>query len=273
MTLQLKVFISVAVVALLAVTVAFESARPAVLGVHFLDVGQGDAICIETPGGRQVLIDGGRGGSGVLEELSVCAPFYDRSLDVLIATHMDEDHVGGLVEVLQYYEVEMVVASHDATTEVAASFWAAVEAEGARVVAPAVGTRMTLDEEVFLDIVGPSAALDTASDNERSVIAKLNYRNDSFLFTGDVERRGEYALLSSGFDLDADVLKVAHHGSTSSSTEAFLAAVTPRVAVVQVGKNSYGHPAAQVLGRLAGVQVLRTDENGTISLYSSGDSF
>lgn len=273
MTLQLKVCVSAAIVALLAVAVAVESARPAVLGVHFLDVGQGDAICIETSGGRQVLIDGGRGGSGVLEELSVCAPFYDRSLDVLIATHMDEDHVGGLVEVLQHYEVETIIAAYDTDTGVAASFWEAVAAEGARVIAPEAGTRVALDEEVFLDIVGPSVALDDASDNERSVVAKLIYRNDSFLFTGDVERRGEYALLSSGFDLDADVLKVAHHGSNSSSTDAFLAAVTPRVAVVQVGKNSYGHPTKQVLDRLRNVRVLRTDENGTISLYSDGDSF
>ena len=268
-----KIVIACAIFALLVLGVVFESYRPAVLGVHFLDVGQGDAICIETPGGRQVLIDGGRGGSGVLEELSVCAPFYDRSLDVLVATHMDEDHVGGLVEVLEHYEVDMVIATYETGTDVAASFWEAVEEEGVQVLSPEAGMRLVLEEGVVFDIVGPLPALKSASDNERSVVAKLTYGNDSFLFTGDIERRAEYALLASGFALDVDVLKVAHHGSNSSSTDAFLAAVSPRLAVVQVGKNSYGHPTPQVLERLRGARIVRTDQNGTISLYSSGDSF
>lgn len=247
-------------------------ARPAVLEVHFLDVGQGDAIFIETPGGRQILVDGGRAGSGAAGHVAQLLPFFDRSLDIVVATHLDADHIGGLTEVFTQYEVGMVLVSQERTEETAA-FWDTLEAEGAQIVSVLAPMRVAVEEEVVLDILSPPAALGQASDNDHSIVAKLVYRDDSFLLTGDMEKRSEYALLISGADVSADVLKVAHHGSSTSTTPAFLAAVAPRVAVIQVGKNSYGHPHADILARLADITVLRNDEYGTISLTSTGDSF
>lgn len=267
-----KIVYAAAFVALAIAFVLVTSARPEVLGVHFLDVGQGDAIFIETPHGRQVLIDGGRAGSGISQELAEVMPFTDRSIDMVIVTHLDADHIGGLVEVLERYEVSHILLAQE-RTEGQAVFWGAVQAEGAQLTMVEAPMRVILEDEVVMEILSPTQALAQASENERSIVAKLIYRDDSFLLTGDMEKRAEYALLAAGVDVSADVLKVAHHGSNSSSVPAFLAAVSPRVAVIQVGKNSYGHPHPDVLARLGGITVLRNDENGTISLYSSGDSF
>ncbi|MEX0916504.1 MAG: MBL fold metallo-hydrolase [Candidatus Spechtbacterales bacterium] len=271
-TLFQKIAYGVAIFMCVTTLTEILSARPAVLEVHFLDVGQGDSIFIETPADRQILIDAGRTGSGALGALAALIPFTDRSLDIVVATHLDVDHIGGLVEVFERYEVSMILVA-ERRGEGATSFWDAVEAEGAEVVYVEAPMRVTLDEEVVLEILSPAPSLAGASDNERSIVAKLVYRDDSFLLTGDMEKRAEYALLASGLDISADVLKVAHHGSNSSSTPAFLAAVAPRVAVVQVGENSYGHPHPDVLARLAGITILRNDENGTITLTSTGDSF
>jgi competence protein ComEC len=272
LTLFQKIAYSVAALFLVYAFVLIVSARPYALGVHFLDVGQGDAIFIETPSGRQVLVDAGRSGSGVVSAMASVMPFTDRSVDVVVATHLDADHIGGFSEILARYDVSMILVA-ERRGEDALAFWDAVEAEGAEVVYVEAPMRVTLEEEVVLEILSPLPALAGAADNERSIVAKLVYRDDSFLLTGDMEKRAEYALLASGLDLSADVLKVAHHGSNSSTTPAFLAAVAPRLAVVQVGENSYGHPHPDVLARLAGITVLRNDENGTISLYSTGDSF
>jgi len=272
LTVLQKILYGAALFACAATFVLILSARPAVLTVHFLDVGQGDAILIETPNGRQVLIDGGRAGSGIAEELAGVLPFTDRSLDMVIATHLDTDHTGGLVEVLKGYEVVTILIAEEGGDD-AADFWHAVEDEHAERILVVAPMRVLLDEDVVLEILSPTPALEGASENERSIVAKLVYRDDSFLLTGDMEKRAEYGLLARGVDVSADVLKVAHHGSNSSTTPAFLAAVSPKLAVVQVGKNSYGHPHADVLARLGGITILRNDENGTISLYSTGDSF
>lgn len=271
-TIRNRIVFGIALVVCVYVGVFISLTRPAVLEVHFLDVGQGDAIFIQTPTGRQVLIDGGRSGSGTVASVSEVVPFTDRSLDIVVATHLDADHIGGLAEVLEQYEVGMILVAEEQRDD-SAAFWEAVEAEGADVIVVEAPMRVTLEDEVVLDILSPTSALRGAPDNERSIVAKLVYRNDSFLFTGDMEKRAEYALLAAGVDISADVLKVAHHGSSTSTTPAFLGAVAPRLAVIQVGQNSYGHPHPDVLARLAGITVVRNDINGTISLYSGGDSF
>jgi len=246
------------------------------LHVVFLDVGQGDAIFIETPGGVQILVDGGPEGSVLLSELGRQAPFWDRSLDLVVLTHPDADHLTGLVPALERYGVRAVVArrvGHDSELVVA---WEEVLAdEGATLIRGEAGTRLELSDGVALDILHPGSELvmngAEADTNDNSVVIRLTYGEVAFMLTGDVEARVERALVRSGVYLHSTVLKAGHHGSKSSSIQAFLDAVDPQVAVIPVGEgNDFGHPAGEVLARLEGMLVYRTDERGAVTISSDG---
>ena len=260
--------------AALGLALAYVSTPSGALEVHFFDVGQGDAIFIETPNGRQVLIDGGRD-ARVIEKLGRVMPFYDRSIDLVVATHMDSDHIGGLLMVLRQFEVGgILVSTTESNTELSEAFWGIIKEKDIAVMQVERGDNFLLDDGVNMLVLAPwPELLNGAKDNDTSVVVKLTYKNDSFLFTGDLEKRGEYALVQSGIDVTADVLKLGHHGSKTSSVPLFLARVAPRLVLIQVGKNSYGHPHPSVLERLRGVNVLRNDIRGDITLYSYGDSF
>lgn len=266
--------VAAAVYAIAGLAFAVSTTSTDALAVHFFDVGQGDAIFITTPSGRQVLIDGGRNAS-VITALGSTMPFYDHYIDIVVATHMDNDHIGGLVNVLERFSVGMVVVGNDSRdTEIAARFWAVVEKRNIPVFVARRGDRFSLDYDTELLVLSPTDELATdAGDNDASVVTKLRYRNDTFLFTGDLERRGEYRLMTDGVDVKADVLKIGHHGSNTSTTPWLLAAVSPHLVVIQVGENTYGHPHPTVLKRLEDIPLLRNDENGDITLYSRGDSF
>ncbi|MEX2008318.1 MAG: ComEC/Rec2 family competence protein [Candidatus Spechtbacterales bacterium] len=257
--------------ALFALGLAAGSLQTDQLAVHFLDVGQGDAIFIETPAGYQVLIDGGRDGTVMLEQLADAMPAHDRHIDMVIATHTDADHIGGLVAVLERFEVgELLAGEVVAESDVAGG---ATE-RGVPIRLVERGDQFTFDNNIRLLVLFPTSEfLKNASDNDTSVVTKLTYGNDTFLFTGDLEKRGEFALVQAGIDLDVDVLKLGHHGSNTSSTAWFLSAATPNLAIIQVGKNPYGHPHTEVLSRLGAVPVLRNDLQGDITLYSDGNRF
>jgi competence protein ComEC len=238
-----------------------------------LDVGQGDAFFIESPGGTQVLIDGGRG-TAVLRELSKVMPFWDRTLDVVVATHPDADHIGGLVHVFERFEVaHLLHTSVKNDTPVFRAYKKVVEKESLRIIPASRGTKITLDDSVVLTIL--SREVVAASDtNDASIILRLDYGDTSFLFTGDASKETERELLQFHSMLDVDVLKVGHHGSDTSTSTEFISATSPEFALISVGKeNSYGHPDDDVLLRLevAGVKILRSDERGTARLISDGE--
>lgn len=243
------------------------------LHVAFLDVGQGDAILITSPRGRQVLIDGGRYPSTVLDELGEQMPFWDRSIDLLVATHPDDDHVAGLVSVAERYQVGRLM-TNGAATESDPAYAVLLATLGAGAVhAVQVGEVIDLGDGVRLEIVhaGPAAA---SGDNDASVVARLTYGQLAVLLTGDAEEEAEGAMLRSGRPLGSVVLKAGHHGASTSSSTPFLSAVAPQVIVISAGAgNSYGHPAPAMLARAAaiGAIVLRTDEMGTIELISDGE--
>ena len=243
------------------------------LHVAFLDVGQGDATLIQSPDGRQVLIDGGRYPSVVLERLGEQMPFWDHSLDLVIATHPDDDHAAGLVSVVERYDVAGLLTNGVAADDAGyAALLAAAEAGGAPVLVAQPGQRIDLGDGVSLDILSAGGDAGIA-DNDASVVARLTYGELSVLLTGDAGGAAEAALLAGGQLTPTVVLKAGHHGANTSSGEAFLAAVRPQVVVISVGaNNSYGHPAAAMLARAAavGATVLRTDEVGTIELVSDG---
>lgn len=244
------------------------------LEVAFLDVGQGDAILIRAPGGRTMLIDGGPGRQ-VLGRLADNLPLFDREIDLLLETHPDTDHVGGLPDVLNRYSVRGIIKpciNSDNSYDQALSLLA----KERRVSEICAQSGMTIDlgsgakMEIFY--AGSGASKDT---NTASIVSRLSYRDDSFLFTGDTTATIEkYLVYTLGFNLSSDVLKVSHHGSKLSNEEKFLQQVKPKISIISAGvKNSYGHPHQEVLsalGRLGSV-ILRTDVDGTIILVSDGN--
>lgn len=251
-------------------------ARPSELRVSFLDVGQGDAIFIQFPDTTEVLIDGGPDAT-VLHELSEQMSPGDHSIDMVIATHPDADHLAGLVDVLARYEVETIVETGILKdTQLSEAWNRAVKEEGANIVIIDGPKRLRFGETAALDILWPQQSFAgemITEPNVYGIVGQLTYGASSFLFTADIDRSVEGRLLLGGALRDVDVLKVAHHGSKTSTGEALLDAVRPEIAVISVGEgNRYGHPHPSVLDRLArrGITIFRTDRDGRIEFLSNG---
>lgn len=275
------------VVAILSWVAVYASANTGELEVYFFDVGQGDAIFIEFQDGRQILIDGGPNDK-VVEKLNQVMPFWDRSIDIVVATHNEADHISGLVSVLEHYDVETIIWNGvEANTKIFLEFEEAMAREKAKIVEGKCCMRFNLSDEAFFEVLYPfnmpgSDPSVAGSDpkklkqNELSLVIRLVYGDDSFLFTGDIERQSEYEILKAAFNVESDILKVAHHGSKTSSSELFLEKVNPRVAVISSGRsNPYGHPHDAILQRFEkyGIEIRRTDKEGDILILSGGNSF
>lgn len=247
------------------------------LEVDFFSVGQGDSEFIQTPQGKQILIDGGPDNS-VLEKLGKVMPFWDRSIDLVILTHPEKDHLAGLIEVLKRYKIDYVLWNGIVRDTAEYNEWVSeLKDENIQVVYAKAGEKIFAGN-AEIDILSPlnSLAGEQFSDsNDTSVVTKLIYGENSFLFTGDLTSSGEKAILDSGENATADVLKVGHHGSKTSTSEVFLEAVSPQDAVIEVGAdNPYGHPTQEVLDRLQnyGINILRTDLDGDIKFFSDGQN-
>lgn len=244
------------------------------LQVSFLDVGQGDSILIETPDGVQVLVDGGPDGT-VLRELSSAMGFFDKTIDVVIGTHPHADHVGGLIDVLERYQVAHVIRTDNENGDgMDETYYSRVAAEGAIVTYARRGQRIALGASTTLEVLYPEGEVRELDTNTSSIVARLVYGSTSFLLTGDSPKNiEEYLVLTEGEHLKSDVLKAGHHGSRTSTSELFLDEVAPQFAVITSGKNnSYGHPHVEVTDALfnAGAEILNTAELGTITFYSDG---
>ena len=244
------------------------------LHVYFLDVGQGDAILVVAPDGRQILVDGGPSPTALLSELGDLLPFWDRSLDLVVLTHPDGDHITGLIPLLDRYRVVQVLDTRLSDTAPEAAAWLAGLAQnGVPRTYAERGMRLAVGDLAFTVLhPGPTPLTGTASDdNNNCIVLRVNYRQTCLLLTGDAEQAAEADMLAAGLPVRCDVLKVGHHGSNGSTSAPFVAAVAPRLAVIQVGAdNTFGHPHPDVLERLAGVEILRTDLNGRIEVVSDG---
>jgi len=266
---------------ILAWIAVYEVSQPRFLEVNFFDVGQDDAIFIVIPKGHQILIDAGPD-SAILEKLGENLPFWDRSLDLIILTHPEADHLAGLIEVLKRYQVNFIFWTGVVRDTFEWKEWQKLieskREKGAKLLIAQAGQKIIVSRLVF-DIIHPSENLEgqTFKDcNNTSIVAKLIYGQNSFLFTGDIYKSVEGKLIETGFDINSDVLKVAHHGSKTSSADEFIEKVSPEIAVIQVGKdNRYGHPYPEVLETLAkyDITILRTDRDGDIKIISDGKNY
>ena len=249
---------------------------PGKLTVAFLNVGQGDSIYIEGPDGTQLLVDGGPDRT-VLSRLGSIMPLADRSIDVVIATHPDQDHISGLVDVLSLYDVHYVFEPGIGkdTNAYKALEHVVAEKQIPRILARR-GMRIPLGGGAEFRILFPDRDIESDDTNDDSIVAEVRYGKTCFLLTGDaptktVESYILYVLKDE--HLRCDVLKLGHHGSSGSSGIAFLSAVSPAAAVVSAGKgNRYGHPAPDVLARVASLDIplLSTIDEGTIVFESDG---
>ena len=234
-----------------------------------LDVGQGDALFIESPTGTQVLIDGGPPRKILGSLKRVMSPF-DKSIDAVIITNPDQDHIGGLSDILKFYKVGKVF---EPGTWSDSKIYQTLETEIKNKNIPNIlakkGMRLDLGDGVVLDILFPDQDVTDWQTNDGSIIAKLSYGNISFMLTGDATTETEKIILkeNSFQKLKSDVLKLGHHGSRTSTSREFLEAVSPRVALISVGtKNKYGHPHQEIINILDEfkMKIFRTDLSGTI---------
>jgi len=249
---------------------------PHALSVSFLNVGQGDAIFIEAPNGSQVLIDGGPANGAVLRELAKVMPIYDRYIDVVIATHPDADHIGGLNEVFKRFQIGLLLESGlSKDTGIFLAEEKTITENKIKHINARRGMKLDLGGGAVLTILFPDRDLPSTVDaNDGSITALLSYKKETFLFTGDAPQKIEkYLVALDGKNLDIDVLKAGHHGSKTSTSDIFLRATTPVYTIISAGENNrYGHPHADTLARLrtASTTVLRTDELGTITFKTDG---
>ena len=238
------------------------------LKVIFLDIGQGDAILIEK-GSNQILIDGGPSGQKELEKLGKYIPFWDRKIEIVIATHPDQDHIAGLIDVMERYKIGKIIdTGAKSDSQVYKKYLETIDEKKIQRIQGEKDLNIKVGE-ADLKILYPGKILeDNPKDtNADSIVAKLIFGENSFLFTGDFPTEKDRVIFGSQVDLSAKVLKVSHHGSKYATSEEFLNKVDPQEAIISCGKNNkYGHPAQEVVDRLNShkINVFRTDERGDI---------
>lgn len=241
--------------------------------VHFLDVGQGDCELVCLPSGKVMLIDAGDNG-----EESIITRYLDKlgikRIDYLVATHPHADHIGGMEEIIKGYEIgEIYMPRVEAESKTFERMLDAIDEKGLLIHTGEAGKVIFSEDSIKARILSPPKGKLYEDKNNNSLVIKLEYQDRSFLFTGDIEEDAERDILSAKEYISADVLKVAHHGSSTSSISEFIDKTQPQYAVISCGEgNEYGHPHKETLDKLEslGIKVLRTDELGTIIITTDG---
>jgi len=246
------------------------------LQVSFINVGQGDSALIRDASGFDILIDGGKTSAGP----TVVAYLREQAVDdieVMVASHADSDHIGGLIDVLELSDIpveSVIYSGYPGDTATWGSFVSAIASEGITLTAAQFPMTYTWGETTA-HILNPISGLVNPETNDASIVVLLEHGSTTFLFPGDIDSSIEADVLARGTPVAAEILKVAHHGSAYSSSEEFLSAVQPKEAIISVGDNSYGHPADETLDRLLaiGARIWRTDQQGTILVISDGITY
>lgn len=257
-------------------SLVFASPDDSALQFRVFDIGQGDAIFIETPDHYQILVDGGPN-SAVVAKLGEVMPFWDRTIDLVVLTHPHTDHVSGLIEVLRRYEVGAILESNAAYESKEYALWQELRnEEGALSYTAEAGITIEAGKYASLSVLTPFESVEGKRFNnvhDANIVLMLTFGETKFLLMGDAEDKMERGLVQRGLLEDVEVLKVGHHGSRTSTSLSFLRAVDPEIAVISAGeKNRYGHPHAEVVERLEafGAKLFRTDLMGSIRFQSDG---
>lgn len=245
------------------------------LTISVLDVEQGDAILIESPTGTQVLFDAGPPNK-ILSQLAKVMPPTDRSLDVIFITHPDQDHIGGILDVLENYSVSYIFESGTSSdSQTFKNFKNLVKEKNIEDILAKKGTRIDIGGGAYIEILFPDRNVSSWETNAGSVVARVVYGENSVMLTGDAPAETESIILSNNSpeSLQSDILKLGHHGSKTSTSLNFLKIVNPDYAVISVGlNNKFKHPKQEILSRLAdfGIEVFRTDQDGIIEVKLDG---
>lgn len=249
----------------------FTNSTTELLAVHFIDVGQAKSIVVQSPDGYNMLIDAGETKNGAVEEY--IKRLNIKKFDAVIATHPHSDHISEMADVINDYTIGsfyMPKVMH--TSKQSENMTDALSAKGIKPIEAKAGVNFQLGEYVDCMMAAPCSS-GYKDLNDWSAVTKLTYGSISFLFTGDAEMLSENEILENGADISADVLDVGHHGSSSSTGEAFLQAVNPSYAVISCGKdNDYGHPHKETLEALADIETFITARDGSVTFYSDGST-
>lgn len=258
---------------IIIISLLIPSGKNNYLSIHTIDVGQGDSILIQTPSSKNILIDGGDDNShhiisSYLKKQNV------ENIDYIIATHFDSDHIGGLDNIIDKFNVSNIYApNYESDTVSYQNLINSCLNKNLNLQCLSSGDFINIEDNINLAVLAPSYIQE--ENNLNSIVFRLDYKNKSFLFTGDAEANNELNIINSYELNDIDFLKVGHHGSSSSTTSEFVEEVSPDVAVISCGyKNQYGHPHKSTLDTLEKNNVLtyRTDILGNIVFYSDGDT-
>jgi len=262
----------------------FSTFSSNLLEVTFFDVGEGDSIMISSPSFQgvfnrvQILIDGGPS-RDIVEKVAREMSFFDRQIELIILTHPDKDHIGGLFEILETFKVEKIlmpkIKGSNEEKEILTSFEKLILEKGIKIYFAKEGQQILLPDKSTFWIFWPPEDFISEYTNDFSIICKFSFGKIDFLFTGDAPKKVEYQLLTKNFNLESEIFKIAHHGSKNSTSEYFLRKVSPEVAIISVGKNHYGHPSKGVLDLILkyDIKLLRTDKNGDIKIFSDGQRY
>lgn len=255
------------------ITLLVGCGKNPLLSIHIIDVGQGDSILIQTPNKTNILVDGGHEDSSLIIKKFLKTKKV-KNIDFIIATHPDTDHIGSLDEIIDKFNVSKLYLPNKETNSDA--YYNLIQSCDKKNIKPQYltrGDKINLDDNIKLTVLNPSYT--HMDNNSNSIVFKLDYKNKSFLFTGDATSENEMDIINNFNLQDIDFLKVSHHGSKNSSNEEFLKAISPDVATISSGyNNTYGHPHKDTLLRLSqtDTKVYRTDKQGHISFYSDGNT-
>jgi len=274
-----KWIISPLLIAAILVWIAVLNMPDGKLHVSILNVGQGDAILIQTPNKQNILIDGGPSPQSINLELGKKLPFWDRTIDLIFLTQPQADHITGLIETIQRYKVKQVITSGVTSDSVTYNHWLeSVNDKGIKCETAHAGQEIILGNDIKIEVLHPPSVLLESTSNDidnNGLVLRLDWSDITFLFTADINEEAELYLISNRADLKSTVLKVAHHGSSTSTSSQFLAVVDPEAAVISAGEdNRFGHPDPETVSKLKDrtgtSNLFVTCENGTVEFITDG---